>query len=113
MFIHAVVFISFSSEGYTVSEDKQIISCLVYKPFFARMAHPVSLRVQPLTIAEALAMGLEIPLVDGVNITVNNTEERIRVPIGAKGKGRVHSSLLCDKLYDIHSIKIFCQCSRG
>ena len=39
-----------------------------------------------MTIDEALAMGFTIPTVDGVNIIVNNTAERMRVPVRAKGK---------------------------
>ena len=51
-----------------------------------RIAHPVSLRVQPLTIAEALTRGIDFPPVEGnLDITVNNTEERRRIPIRAKG----------------------------
>ena len=38
-----------------------------------------------MTIDEALTMGLTIPTVDGVDITVNNTEQRRRVPVRAKG----------------------------
>ena len=39
-----------------------------------------------MTIDEALMRGVNIPVVDGVDITVNNTQRRIRNPIRAKGK---------------------------
>ena len=42
-----------------------------------QLARPVLLKVQPLTIEDALAMGLDIPLVQGDNITVNDTRDRI------------------------------------
>ena len=67
------------------SESNEVITTSVLKTQ-TQLAHPVSLRVQPMTIDEALTMGLTIPLVDGVDITVNNTEERRRIPIRAKGK---------------------------
>ena len=63
-----------------------------------RMAHPVSLKVQPLTIADALAMGLKIPFVEGnLDIKENNTEERRRIPIRAKCKCEVCTSSSHDK----------------
>ena len=52
-----------------------------------RIAHPVSLRIQPLTIDEALTRGLDIPTVEGnLDIKENTTEIRRRIPIRAKGK---------------------------
>ena len=61
-----------------------MISAIVQKSE-TRIAHPVSLRVQPLTIDEALTRGLTIPPVEGnLDITVNTTEERRRIPIRAK-----------------------------
>ena len=51
-----------------------------------QLAHPVSLTVQPMTIDEALTRGLDIPLFDGVNITTEDSQERRRIPVRAKGK---------------------------
>ena len=76
--------IGFNSVQYASSEAKEIITTSVWKTQ-THLAHPVSLRVQPMTIAEALAMGLDIPTIDGVDIAINNTLERERVPIRAKG----------------------------
>ena len=74
---------------YASSEDELMISAIVRKSE-TRIAHPMSLRVQPLTIDEALARGLEIPPVEGnLNIKENNTEERRRIPIRARGKCEV------------------------
>ena len=67
------------------SEPKEVIGTSVWKTH-THLANPVSLRVQPMTIDEALAIGLTIPTVDGVDITANNTVERLRIPIRAKGK---------------------------
>ena len=81
----SAVVIGFNLEEYASNEDVLRISSVVRKSEI-RMAHPVSLRVQPLTVADALAMGLTIPPVEGnLDITVNNTEERMRIPIRAKG----------------------------
>ena len=56
-----------------------------------RLAHPVSLRVQPLTVAQALEMNLEIPPVEGdLDIKDNTSEARMRIPIRAKGKCEVY-----------------------
>ena len=82
---------------YASSEEVLRISSVVRKSEI-RMAHPVSLRVQPLTIADALAMGLNIPPVEGnLDIKENNTEERRRIPIRAKGKCEVCTSLSYNK----------------
>ena len=67
------------------SESNEVITTSVLKTQ-TQLAHPVTLRVQPITIDEALAMGLTIPTVDGVDITVNNTVQRMRIPVRAKGK---------------------------
>ena len=73
-------------EEYAINENALMISTLVQKSEI-RMAHPVSLRVQPLTIAQALEVGLNIPLVEGnLDIKENDTLERIRIPIRAKGE---------------------------
>ena len=73
-------------EEFASNEDVLKISSVVRKSEI-RMAHPVSLRVQPLTITEALVMGLHIPSVEGnLDITENNTELRRRIPIRAKCK---------------------------
>ena len=77
--------IEFKEAQYSRVESNLEIPVIVQKTEI-RLAHPLTLRVQPMTIAEALARGLHIPLVDGVDITVNNTEERRRVPIRAQGK---------------------------
>ena len=56
-----------------------------------RISHPVTLRIQPLTIDEALTRGLDIPTVEGnLDIKENTTEERRRIPIRAKGKCEVY-----------------------
>ena len=58
-----------------------------------RIAHPVSLRVQPLTVADALAMGLALPSVEGnVDIADNTFEIRRRIPIRARGKCQFYTS---------------------
>ena len=58
-----------------------------------RIAHPVSLRVQPLTVTDALAMGLALPSVEGnVNIADNTSEIRRRIPIRARGKCQLNIS---------------------
>ena len=67
------------------SETKETISTSVWKTQ-TQLAHPVPLRVQPMTIDEALVRGLDIPSVDGMDITVNTTEGRRRIPIRAKGE---------------------------
>ena len=87
------VTISFNLEEYANSENAPGISTVIRKSE-KRLAHPVSLRVQPLTIAQALARGLNIPSVEGNDITVNNTEERMRIPIRAKCKLLVSIVLL-------------------
>ena len=57
-----------------------------------RIAHPVSLRVQPLTVADALAMGLTLPSVEGnVDISDNTSEIRRRIPIRARRKYELYS----------------------
>ena len=63
------------------------------------IAHPVTLRVQPLTIDEALARGLDIPMAQGLNLT-NNTGQLVRIPIKAKGKHELTSS---SKITFLHS----------
>ena len=84
--IYTAVSIGFTRDEYESSESKRVITTTVGRTE-TRLAHPVSLRVQPMTIDEAVAMGLEIPLVEGYfNITENNTDLRRRIPIRAKGK---------------------------
>ena len=73
-------------EEYARNEDVLRVTSVVRKSEI-RMAHPVSLRVQPLTVDEALVMGLTIPPVEGnLDITENTTVERMRIPIRAKCK---------------------------
>ena len=56
-----------------------------------RIAHPVSLRVTPLTIADALAMGLQLPSVESdINISDNTSEIRQRIPIRARRKWKLY-----------------------
>ena len=81
---------------YASSEDVLMISSVVRKSEI-RMAHPVSLRVQPLTITQALAMGLKIPPVEANwDITENTTEEQRRIPIRAKCKCKLYTSSSTD-----------------
>ena len=47
-----------------------------------RLARPVSLLIEPLTVEDALERGLDIPRFGDVNITVINP----RIPIRARGK---------------------------
>ena len=63
-------------EEYASNEDMLMISSVVRKSGI-RMAHPMSLRVQPLTVADAVAMGLTIPPVEVGDITENTTDERM------------------------------------
>ena len=87
-----MVTIGFNLNEYANNEDVSMIRSVVRKSEI-NIAHPVTLRVEPLTIDEALSRGLEIPTVEGnLNITINNTEERMRIPIRAKGKHEVHTS---------------------
>ena len=69
---------------YASSENVLMISSTVRKSEI-RIAHPVSLRVQPMTIDEALTRGLNIT----ADIKENNTELRRRIPIRAKGKPEI------------------------
>ena len=76
---------------YASSEDVLMISAIVQKSEM-RIAHPVSLRVQPLTIDEALARGLKIPTVESNwDIKENSSEQRRRIPIRAKGKHEIYN----------------------
>ena len=81
-------------EEYASNEDELIISSVVRKSEI-RMAHPVSLRVQPLTVADAQAMGVNIPPVEGnLNIEENTSMERTRIPIRANCKCKVCMSII-------------------
>ena len=85
------------------NEDMLMISSVVQKSKTC-IAHPVSLRVQPLTITEALAGGLDIPTVEGnVNISDNTSEIRRRIPIRAKCKSEVY----------IHCYQVVILCHQG
>ena len=79
-----------------------MISAIVRKSE-TRIAHPVTLRIQPLTIDEALTRGLDIPTVEGnLDIKESNTDERRRIPIRAKGRLKcdiIHH----DNFYAMHS----------
>ena len=76
----------FNHVQYTSSETNFEIPVTIRKTE-SRLARPVSLRVQPLTIADALLMGLSIPLVEGVDKAINIIQDPIRylVPVRAKG----------------------------
>ena len=90
----SVVTIGFNLEEYASNEDELMISSIVRKSEI-RMAHPVSLRVQPLTVADAQAMGVNIPPVEGnLNIEENTSMEQTRIPIRAKCKCKVCISIL-------------------
>ena len=79
----AVTF-GFTATEYASNEEQLRIPVSVLKT--QPIAHPVTLRIQPMTIAEALTRGLSIPLVGGVDISVSDTDERRRVPVRATGK---------------------------
>ena len=92
-------------EEYASNEDVLRISSVVRKSEI-RLAHPVSLRVQPSTVDDALAMGLTIPPVEGnLDITENTTEERMRIPIRAKG-----NIIMVKYIHHYHHIISFMPC---
>ena len=65
---------------YVNDEDELTIPVTVQKT--QRIARPVSLLIEPLTVEDALMRGLDIPLVGDVDITAINP----RIPIRARGK---------------------------
>ena len=86
---YSAVDIGFNFDEYASTEDMLMISSVVQRSEI-RIAHPVSLRVQPLTITEALARGLQLPSVQGnVDVRDNTSEIRRRIPIRAKCKSEV------------------------
>ena len=82
--MNSVVGIGFNQVQYANIESNLDIPVIIQKTG-VRLAQSVTLKVQPMTIADAMTMGVSIPLVEGVDITINNTKERMQVPVRAKG----------------------------
>ena len=80
-------------EEYANLEDLLMIESVIQKSDI-RISHPVFLTVQPLTIADALAMDLQLPSVEGkVDIGDNTSEIRRRIPIRARCKCELYYTL--------------------
>ena len=80
LFQLSAITIGFNAIEYANDEDELTLPVTVRKT--ERLAHPVSLLIEPLTVEDALMRGLNIPLVGDVNITAINP----RIPIRARGK---------------------------
>ena len=82
-FLSKAIRIGFNAIEYVNNEEELTLPVTVRKT--QRLARPVSLLIESLTVSSALALGLDIPLVGGVDITAINP----RIPIRARSKPTV------------------------
>ena len=80
LFQPAAVTIRFNAIEYTNNEEEPAVPVIVTKN--QRLARPVSLFIEPLTVEKAMMRNISIPLVGDVDITAVNP----RIPIRARGK---------------------------